>query len=118
MTAQTSVDNILGSEFLTKMGNLSKVATAEPQTGTFQKRHASLKSQLRRAAQAVPLLIAESRSARGARNPDGFSRALGEAREVKAALQVAAVMGYVEASDDVYDLADHLCAMLYKLSRG
>ncbi len=81
-------------------------------------REASLKSQLRRAAQAVPLLIAESRSARGARNPDGFSRALGEAREVKAALQVAAVMGYVDASEDVYDLADHVCAMLFKLSRG
>ncbi len=81
-------------------------------------REASLKSQLRRAAQAVPLLIAESRSARGGRNPDGFSRALGEAREVKAALQVAAVMGYVEAGEDVYDLADHVCAMLFKLSRS
>ena len=78
-------------------------------------REASLKSQLRRAAQAVPVLIAESRSARGARNPDGFSRALGE---VKAALQVAAVMGYVEAGEEVYDLADHVCAMLFKLSRG
>ncbi len=57
-----------------------------------------------------------SRSARGARNPDGFSRALGEAREVKAALQVAA--GYVTAGEDVYDLADHVCAMLFKLSRA
>ena len=76
-----------------------------------------LLDQMRRAAQSVVLNCAEAQHARGKRSIDRFSLAFGEARETKAAVDLACALEYVEPSAELKDRCDHLCAILYKLSR-
>src|SRR5262245_65532177 len=80
---------------------------------------AGLADQLRRAAQSVPLNIAEAnrRTDRDRRNR--YRIALGSAAEVAACLDVALVLGYVEhaAVADALALGDRVRAMTYRLSR-
>ncbi len=82
-----------------------------------RKHDASLASQMQRAAQSVVLNIAEARQARGLRCHDKFSIAYGECSELKAAIQLAEVFGYIDLDATLLDRCDYVCAMLYKLSR-
>ena len=79
-----------------------------------------LADQLRRAAQSVPLNIAEAnrRTLRDRRNR--FRIALGSAAEVAACLDVAMALGYVEAERvaPALELIDRVRAMTYRLSRA
>jgi len=80
---------------------------------------ASLADQLRRAAQSVPLNIAEAnrRTLRDRRNR--FRIALGSAAEVAACLDVALALGYLDeaAVAAPLDLVDRVRAMTFRLSR-
>jgi len=80
----------------------------------------SLADQLRRAAQSVPLNVAEAnrRTLRDRRNR--FRIALGSAAEVAACLDVALALGYLELEQVAPALAliDRVRAMTYRLSRS
>ena len=80
---------------------------------------ASLADQLRRAAQSVPLNIAEAnrRTHRDRRNR--FRIALGSAAEVAACLDVAHALGYLDevAIAPALELVDRVRAMTFRLSR-
>jgi four helix bundle protein len=79
-----------------------------------------LADQLRRAAQSVPLNIAEAnrRTLRDRRNR--FRIALGSAAEVAACLDVALALGYLEAERVAAALAliDRVRAMTYRLAQA
>ena len=66
--------------------------------GGLRGRDPDLARQLLRAAQSTVLNISEARDARGKRSADKFSIALGEAREVRAALDLISVCGYGQRS--------------------
>jgi four helix bundle protein len=80
----------------------------------------SLADQLRRAAQSVPLNIAEAdrRTLRDRRNR--FRIALGSAAEVAACLDVALALGYIDEARvaPALELIDRVRAMTFRLSRA
>ena len=80
---------------------------------------ASLADQLRRAAQSVPLNVAEARRRVGRDRANRYRIALGSAAEVTACLDVAAALGYVDAAKAAaaLELADRVRAMTHRLSR-
>ncbi len=77
-----------------------------------------LADQLRRAARSIALNTAEAHGHRAGNRRNRFDIALGEANEARAALQLADALGYVVLDPVVDDLADRVCATLYKLARG
>lgn len=89
---------------------ITAVASADP----------SLADQLRRAAQSVPLNVAEAqrRTLRDRRNR--FRIALGSAAEVAACLDVGLALGYVAAEQvaPALELVDRVRAMTFRLSRS
>ena len=89
-----------------------------PVVERLAQRDAALADQVRRALQSVPLNIAEGSGVRAGNRRVHYQRALGSAREVRAGLDAAQAMGYVGALDEATaDRIDHLCAVLYKLTR-
>jgi four helix bundle protein len=92
--------------------------TLAPLLRTLAATDAKLADQLRRAAQSVPLNIAEAnrRVMRDRRNR--FRIALGSAAEVAACLDVALALGYVDdvAAAGAYALVDRVRAMTYRLA--
>jgi len=80
---------------------------------------ADLARQLKRAAMSVAAQIGEAERARKGNRVAKLQGALAEAREVKVWLRLAVAVGYVEASAIAvgFDLADHVCAVLYKIVR-
>lgn len=77
-----------------------------------------LADQLRRASASVVLNIAEGSGRRGRDRVHFFRIALGSAREVQAALDVALAWGIVRPSQEADDFLDRVCAMLWKSTRG
>ena len=86
----------------------------------LETRDAELHQQLHRAVRSVVLNIAEGRSLRGRRRGNHFAIALGSARETHACIELALALELMPEGDGVarlLDGADHVQAMLYKLSR-
>ena len=86
----------------------------------LETRDAELHQQLHRAVRSVVLNIAEGRSLRGKRRGNHFAIALGSARETHACIELALALELMPDGDSVarlLDGADHVQAMLYKLSR-
>ena len=93
--------------------------TLAPVVNALVPRDASLADQLRRAAQSVPLNIAEANRRTDRDRAYRFRIALGSAAEVAACLDVAVILGNVEhaAVAESLALADRVRAMTYRLSR-
>jgi four helix bundle protein len=88
---------------------ITSVAAADP----------SLADQLRRAAQSVPLNVAEARRRTGRDRANRYRIALGSAAEVAACLDVAMALGYLDDARvaDALALIDRVRAMTFRLSR-
>ena len=82
-------------------------------------RHDSdLAKQFRRAAASIALNTAEAGGVRGGSRRLRFSTALGSAKEVRACLEVAVALGYIEPlSEATDDRMDKVIATLFKLAR-
>ena len=93
--------------------------TLAPLLNAVAAQDSSLADQLRRAAQSVPLNVAEANRRNGRDRANRYRIALGSAAEVAACLDVALALGYVDdvAVAPALDLADRVRAMTYRLSR-
>ena len=77
-----------------------------------------LASQMRRSAQAVALGLAEGTGASGGNRRLAYERALKEARECQAAIEVARRWRYIGGVEPaVHDRMDKIRATLYRLAR-
>jgi len=78
-----------------------------------------LARQLKRAAMSAAAQIGEADEARKGNKVAKLQGALAEAREVKVWLRLAVAVGYVTDDDAArsFDLADHVCAVLFKIVR-
>ena len=77
-----------------------------------------LARQLRRAAASVPLNLAEGSGVIGANRTVRYGTALGSAREVRACVEVATAMGYVDGFEALdADRLDKVIATLFNLTR-
>jgi four helix bundle protein len=82
-------------------------------------RDSNLADQLRRAAASVPLNVSEGGYSQGKNQRARFHNALGSAAEVRACLDVAEALGYVEeVSPELRDMIDRIIATLYRLARA
>ena len=97
---------------------LGLVAGLKPLHAELRKRDRDLADQLRRAGASVVLNLAEGAGRRGADRMHFYRSALGSAREVGAALDVASAWGEIAPKADVTATSDCLLAMLWKLTRG
>src|SRR5690349_5146429 len=79
------------------------------------RRDSGLADQLRRAATSVPLNISEGAYSQGGNARARFHNALGSAAEVRACLDVAQAMGYVDDVDArLCDRLDRVVATLHR----
>jgi four helix bundle protein len=79
---------------------------------------ANLGDQIRRAATSVPLNLHEGAYSQGRNERARWHTALGSAAEVRACLDVAEALGYVEKVDDrLRDTLDQVIATLHRLTR-
>jgi four helix bundle protein len=94
--------------------------THAPLFASVAAQDASLADQLRRAAQSVPLNVAEGRRRTGRDRANRYRIALGSAAEVAACLDVAMALGYLDEARVAESLAliDRVRAMTFRLSRG
>jgi len=78
-----------------------------------------LADQARRAAQSVPLNVAEANRRTGKDRRNRFRIALGSAAEVASCLDVAVALDYVAAAEvaEALALVDRVRAMTYRLAR-
>jgi four helix bundle protein len=78
----------------------------------------NLADQLRRAATSVPLNLHEGAYSQGRNVRARFHNALGSAAEVRACLDVAEALGYVEdVGPELRDTIDRVVATLHRLAR-
>ena len=78
----------------------------------------NLADQLRRAATSIALNLQEGAYSQGRNERARWYTALGSAAEVRACLDVADALGYVERIDDeLRDKLDHVIATLHRLTR-
>ena len=77
---------------------------------------ADLGRQLRRAASSIVLNIAEGSGSRDGNTRQRLRTALGSTRETLAALEVAAVWGYIQPNLQTLDALDRIAATLHKLT--
>ena len=78
----------------------------------------NLADQLRRAATSVPLNLHEGAYSLGGHVRARFHNALGSAAEVRACLDVAEAMGYLDKVDPALrDTIDRVVAMVHRLAR-
>jgi four helix bundle protein len=78
----------------------------------------NLADQLRRAATSVPLNLYEGAYSQGRNERARWYTALGSAAEVRACLDVAEALGYLDEIDDgLRDTVDHIVATLHRLTR-
>ena len=98
---------------------LDLVRALAPLCATLRRRAPSLADQLERAATSVALNLAEGSRRGGADRRRVYRIAAGEAQEVRAALDVAAAWGHLDAAelDTARDLADQVGAVNYVLAR-
>ena len=97
---------------------IEMVRELRPLMEKIKTRDSNLAEQMRRAVTSIPLNLQE-----GAYSPGGNVRArvhtaLGSAAEVRACLDVAEALGYVEGVDEgLRDTLDRVVATLHKLAR-
>jgi four helix bundle protein len=78
----------------------------------------NLADQLRRAATSVPLNLHEGAYSQGRNVRARFHNALGSAAEVRACLDVAEALGYIEdVRPELRDTIDRVVATLHRLAR-
>jgi four helix bundle protein len=83
-----------------------------------QRNDPDLGRQMRRAAASVVLNIAEGDGSRGGNGKARYATACGSTKELRAALETAEALGYVEALDArAMDRIDRVAATTFKLSR-
>ena len=97
---------------------VSALLEVRPLMERIGRRDSNLADQLRRAAASVPLNLHEGAYSQGRNVRARFHNALGSAAEVRACLDVAEALGYVEQVDPVLrDMLDHVVATLHRLVR-
>jgi four helix bundle protein len=97
---------------------IEMVRGLRPVVERIGRRDSNLADQLRRAATSVPLNLHEGAYSQGGNARTRFHHALGSAAEVRACLDVAEALGYVEEVDPALrDTLDRVVATLHRLSR-
>ena len=97
---------------------IEMIREMRPLIERIKTRDSNLADQMRRAATSIPLNLHEGAYAQGGNARARFYTALGSAAEVRACLDVAEALGYVEAVDArLYDTLDRVVATLHRLSR-
>ena len=90
----------------------------QPVLERIRTRDSNLADQLKRAATSVPLNLHEGAYSQGGNTRARFHTALGSAAEVRACLDVAEALGYVNSVDaGLRDTLDRIVATLHKLAR-
>ena len=84
----------------------------------IRSRDSNLADQLSRAATSIPLNLHEGAYSQGRNTRARFHTALGSAAEVRACLDVAEALGYLDGVDPgLRDTLDRVVATLYRLAR-
>ena len=84
----------------------------------IRSRDSNLADQLSRAATSIPLNLHEGAYSQGRNTRARFHTALGSAAEVRACLDVAEALGYLDGVDPgLRDTLDRVVANLYRLAR-
>jgi four helix bundle protein len=97
---------------------MEMVRALRPLLERIGRRDSKLADQLRRAAASVPLNLHEGAYSLGGNERARFHNALGSAAEVRACLDVAEALGYIEEVEpQLRDKLDQVVATLYRLSR-
>ena len=78
---------------------------------------ADLGKQTRRALTSIPLNIAEGEHRSDGHGRARFATAMGSANEVRACLEVAEAMGYIEEHATQRDTFDRIARTLFRLAR-
>lgn len=97
---------------------LGLVRVLGPLHAQVHKSDRDLASQIRRAGSSILLNLAEGAGRRGRDRIHFYRIALGSAREVRAALDVARAWKAIGSSPEADALLDRVCAMLWRLTRG
>ena len=100
--------------------SVSMVQVIHEEVVPFVRRDRELLDQLHRASRSVVLNIAEGLGVgRGKRRDQHFRTALGSAREAMAVIDLAVATGLTgkDTVASATDCIDHVCAMLWKLTR-
>ena len=95
---------------------LGLVSALRPVLGQLKKSDRALADQLRRATSSVVLNIAEGNRRSGQDRVQFFRIAAGSAAEVRAALEVAAAWGMIDAAPTAEAELDRVLAMLWRLT--
>jgi four helix bundle protein len=97
---------------------IEMVRALRPLVERIAKRDPNLGDQLRRAATSVPLNLQEGAYSQGGNARARFHTALGSAAEVRACLDVAEALGYIEEVDPALRRTlDSIVATLHRLAR-
>ena len=97
---------------------IEMVRTLRPLMDQIRRRDSNLADQLLRCATSIPLNLHEGAYSQGRNVRARFYNALGSAGEVRACLDVAEAMKYIEPLDPaVRDDLDRLVATIYRLTR-
>ena len=89
-----------------------------PLLDRIKTRDSNLADQLRRAVTSIPLNLQEGAYSQGGNARARFYSALGSAAEVRACLDVAEALGYIDNVDaGLRDRLDQIVATLHRLSR-
>ncbi|MDC0744155.1 four helix bundle protein [Polyangium mundeleinium] len=87
---------------------IERVGTKDPNLG----------DQLRRAATNIALNLSEGAYSQGRNERARWHTAMGSAAEVRACLEVAEALGYIEKADEnLLDTLDRIVATLHRLTR-
>jgi four helix bundle protein len=97
---------------------LDMVKQLRPLIQRIETRDGNLADQLRRAATSVPLNLHEGAYSQGKNTRARFHNALGSAAEVRACLDVAEALGYLDPVDPALrDTLDRIVATVHRLAR-
>jgi four helix bundle protein len=97
---------------------IESVRRLRPLIERIKTRDSNLADQLRRAATSIPLNLHEGAYSQGGNSRARFYSALGSAAEVRACLDVAEALGYIDNVDnELRDRLDQIVATLHRLSR-
>jgi four helix bundle protein len=97
---------------------IEMVRELRPLMEKIKTRDSNLADQMRRAVTSIPLNLQEGMYSHGGNVRARFHTALGSAAEVRACLDVAEALGYVEGVDEgLRDTLDRVVATLHRLAR-
>jgi four helix bundle protein len=97
---------------------IDTVRELRPLLERIKTRDSNLADQLRRAATSIPLNLHEGAYSQGGNVRARFHTALGSAAEVRACLDVAEALGYIDGVDaGLRDRLDQVVATLHRLAR-